>query len=165
MGRTLTRRPDRLNVTAGAQAPAVTTYGGGPAVVAVGLGLRHAAWRPVLTGVVVCPFAAAVAALMAWRAARGGQPAFVVAMRVLFVLYLGWVVGATLFPLPIRAEVASLESVGRGVSVSLVPLASIRGTLRDGTRFAQVWLIGGNVLTLAPFGFLLPFIAPRLDTM
>ena len=47
----------------------------------------------MLTGVVVYPIAAVVAALYAWRAARGGQPAFVVAMRALFVLYLGWVAG------------------------------------------------------------------------
>jgi len=118
----------------------------------------------MLTGVVVYPFAVAIAVLVGWRAARGGLPAFVVAMRVLFVLYLGWVVAATLFPVPIRAAIVSLESAGQGVSVNVVPLASIRETLRDGTLFAQVWLIGGNVLTLAPFGFLLPFIAPRLAT-
>jgi len=118
----------------------------------------------MLIGVVVYPFAAALAVLVGWRAARGGQRAFVVAMRALFVLYVGWVVGATLFPLPIRAAVVSLESAGQGVSVNLVPLASIRETLRGGTLFAQAWVIGGNILTLAPFGFLLPFVAPRLAT-
>jgi glycopeptide antibiotics resistance protein len=118
----------------------------------------------VLNGVVVYPFAVVIAVLVGWRAARGGLPAFVVAMRVLFVLYLGWVVAATLFPLPIRAGVLSLESAGRSVSVEFMPLASIRETLRDGSRFAQVWIIGGNIFTLAPFGFLLPFSAPRLAT-
>ena len=39
----------------------------------------------MLTGVVVYPAAALLAALVAWRAARSGQPAFVVAMRALFV--------------------------------------------------------------------------------
>ncbi len=34
--------------------------------------------------------------------------------------------------------------------------------MRHGTGFAQAWILGGNVLTLAPFGFLLPFAAPRL---
>jgi glycopeptide antibiotics resistance protein len=116
----------------------------------------------VLTGIVVYPIALAVAALVGWRAARSGLPAFVVAMRVLFVVYLGWVVGATLFPLPISAIAARLDAAGAGVSVDLVPLASIRQTLRDGTLFAQVWVIGGNIFTLAPFGFLLPFVAPRL---
>ena len=109
----------------------------------------------MLTGVVVYPFAAALAAVAAWRAVRGGQPAFVVAMRALFVLYLGWVIGATLFPLPVRPEVAELEAAGRGVTVGLAPLASIRDVLLHGSRFAQVWILGGNVLTLAPFGFLL----------
>jgi glycopeptide antibiotics resistance protein len=118
----------------------------------------------MLTGVVVYPAAALLAALVAWRAARGGQPAFVVAMRALFVLYLGWVAGATLFPLPGRAGVAELEAVGGGVTVDLVPLASIRDVLLHGTLFSQVWILGGNVLTLAPFGFLLPFAAPRLAT-
>ena len=118
----------------------------------------------MLTGVVVYPIAAAAAALYAWRAARDGQPAFVVAMRVLFVLYLGWVASATLFPLPVRADVIALESAGRHVAVGLVPLASIRDVLAHATRFAQVWILGGNVLTLAPFGFLLPFAAPRLAT-
>jgi len=118
----------------------------------------------VLTGIVVYPVAAALAVLAAWRAARGGQPAFVVAMRVLLVLYLGWVVGATLFPLPVRVGVAELEAVGRGVTISLAPLASIRDVLVHGTGFAQAWILGGNVLTLVPFGFLLPFAAPRLAT-
>ncbi len=116
----------------------------------------------MLTGVVVYPAAALLTALMAWRAARSGQPAFVVAMRALFILYLGWVVGATLFPLPVRPGGAELEAAGRGVTVDLLPLASIRDVLRNGTPFAQAWILGGNVLTLAPFGFLLPFAAPRL---
>ena len=118
----------------------------------------------MLTGVVVYPIAAALAALVAWRAVRAGQPAFVVVMRALFVLYLGWVAGATLFPLPVRAVVVALEAAGRHVEVGLVPLASIRDVLLHGTLFTQAWLLGGNVLTLAPFGFLLPFAAPRLAT-
>ena len=117
----------------------------------------------MLTGVVVYPAAVLLAALVAWRAARSGQPAFVVALRALFVLYLGWVAGATLFPLPVRPGVAELEAAGRGVTVDLVPLASIRDVLH-GTLFSQVWILGGNVLTLTPFGFLLPFAAPRLAT-
>ena len=116
----------------------------------------------MLTGVIVYPAAALLAAFVAWRAARSGQPAFIVAMRALFVLYLGWVVGATLFPLPVRPGVAELEAAGRGVTVDLMPLASIREVLRNGTLFAQAWILGGNVLTLAPFGFLLPYAAPRL---
>lgn len=118
----------------------------------------------MLTGVVVLPIAAALAALVAWRAARGGQPAFVVVLRALFVLYLGWVAAATLFPLPVRVTVIDLEAAGRPVEVGLVPLATIRDLLAYGTPFAQVWILGGNVLTLAPFGFLLPFAAPRLAT-
>lgn len=118
----------------------------------------------MLTGIVAYPFAVALAAVVGWRAARRGLPAFLVAMRVLFVLYLGWLVGATLFPLPIRADVVRLEAAGQGVSVDLVPLASIRETLAEGTRFAQVWILGGNVLTLVPLGFLLPFAVPRLAT-
>jgi glycopeptide antibiotics resistance protein len=116
----------------------------------------------MLTGVVVYPTAAALAALVAWRAARSGQPAFIAVMRALFVLYLGWVAGATLFPLPVRAGVVALEAVGRPVDVGLVPLASIRDALVHGTLFTQAWILGGNVLTLAPFGFLLPFAAPRM---
>jgi glycopeptide antibiotics resistance protein len=116
----------------------------------------------VLTGVVVYPVAVALAVLMAWRAARSGQPAFVVIMRALFALYLGWVAGATLFPLPVRAGVLELEAVGRQLEIGLVPLASIRDVLANGTPFAQVWILGGNVLTLAPFGLLLPFVAPRV---
>ena len=85
-------------------------------------------------------------------------------MRVLFVLYLGWVVGATLFPLPVNAVIVRLEADGRGASWGLVPLASIREVVREGSRFAQSWIIGGNVLTLAPFGFLVPFAAPGLAT-
>jgi glycopeptide antibiotics resistance protein len=118
----------------------------------------------VLTGIVVYPFAAILAAFVAWRVARSGQPAFVVALRALFVLYLGWVACATLFPLPVRPGVAELEASGAGVVVGLVPLATIRDVLANGTPFAQVWILGGNVLTLAPFGFLLPFTVPRLAT-
>jgi glycopeptide antibiotics resistance protein len=118
----------------------------------------------MLTGVVVSPIAAAAAGLYAWRAARGGQPAFVVAMRALFVLYLGWVAGATLFPLPVSALALATEAAGRHVELGLLPLASIRDVLLHGSRSAQVWILGGNVLTLAPFGFLLPFAAPGLAT-
>ncbi len=118
----------------------------------------------MVTGIVVYPFAAVLAVLVAWRAARGGQPAFVVVVRALFVLYLGWVAGATLFPLPVRAGVAELEAAGRHVAVGLIPLASIGDVLVNGTPFARVWILGGNVLTLAPFGLLLPFAAPRLAT-
>jgi hypothetical protein len=49
-------------------------------------------------------------------------------MRVLFVVYLGWVAGATLFPIPVRATVVSLEAAEQGVTVSLMPLDSIRET-------------------------------------
>jgi glycopeptide antibiotics resistance protein len=118
----------------------------------------------MLTGVVVYPIAAALAALVAWRAARTGQPAFIVVMRALFVLYLGWVAGATLFPLPVRAGVVALEAAGRHVDAGLVPLASIRDVLMHGTPFARAWILGGNVLTLAPFGFLLPFTAPWMGS-
>jgi glycopeptide antibiotics resistance protein len=118
----------------------------------------------VLTGIAVYPVAAALAALAAWRAARCGQPAFVDAMRAVFVLYLGWVAGATLFPLPVRPGVAELEAAGRGVSVGLAPLASIRDVLAHGTRFAQVWILGGNVVTPIPFGFLPPYAAPGIAT-
>ena len=48
--------------------------------------------------------------------------------------------------------------------MNFVPLASIGETMRGGTEFAMAWVIGGNILTLAPFGFLLPFVAPRLAT-
>jgi glycopeptide antibiotics resistance protein len=118
----------------------------------------------VLTGAVVYPIAAVLALLVARRAVRGGRPAFVVAMRVLLVLYLGWVAGATLFPLPVRPTVVELEAAGRGVAVQLVPLESIRDVLLHGTTFTKAWILGGNVLTLAPLGFLLPFSALRLAT-
>jgi glycopeptide antibiotics resistance protein len=118
----------------------------------------------MLTGIVVYPLAVVLAAIVGRRAARSGLPAFVVAMRILFVLYLGWVAGATLFPLPVRPLVAELEAAGTGVDVGLVPLATIRDVLLHGTPFAQAWILGGNVLTLAPFGFLLPFVAPRAAT-
>lgn len=82
----------------------------------------------MLTGVVLYPVAAAAAALYTWRAAAG-QPAFVVAMRALFVLYLGWVGGAALFPLPVSVVAIATEAAGRRVSVHLFPLASIRDVL------------------------------------
>ena len=116
----------------------------------------------MLTGVVVIPAAVVLAIVVAWRAVRRGQPGFVIALRVLFVLYLGWVVAATLFPLPIKASIREIEAAGAsGVSVQLVPLSSILDVLRYDTLFAQVWILGGNVLTLVPFGFLLPFSVPR----
>jgi glycopeptide antibiotics resistance protein len=118
----------------------------------------------VLEGYVVYPIAALISAFVAWRAARSGLPAFHVIMRALFVVYLGWVVSATLFPLPVRAAVIRAEAVGQGFHVSLLPLASIRDIVSSGSLFAQLWLLGGNVLTLAPLGILLPFALPRLAT-
>ncbi len=118
----------------------------------------------MLEGYVVYPIAALVGAVVAWRAARSGLPAFHVVMRALFVLYIGWLVSATLFPVPVRGAVLLAEAAGEGMNMSLVPLTSIRETLATGSTFTQLWILGGNVLTLAPLGFLLPFALPRLAT-
>jgi len=114
----------------------------------------------MLTAISVYPVALLAAVLVAWRGEARDLPAGQVAARVLLVLYLAWIVGATLFPVPLQ------DDGGRGLSgalnhPNLVPLASIRETLALPGLWPRLRLLGGNVLVFVPLGLLLPIVWPR----
>jgi glycopeptide antibiotics resistance protein len=117
----------------------------------------------MLEGWIVYPLAAAAAAVLAVRARRRGRRGFAVAVGALFVLYLGWMASAAFFPIPVEATVRALEGPARPIDVQLVPLRGIAAILASGTPGAIVWLVGGNILVFAPFGFMLPIVTPRAD--
>jgi glycopeptide antibiotics resistance protein len=103
------------------------------------------------------------ALLLAWRGIARRTPAWQVAARVLLAVYLGWLIGATLFPLPLH-HLAGGGGLGAALNhPNLVPFASIRATLAEQAVWPRVRLLGGNVLVFVPFGLLLPAIWPRLD--
>ncbi len=113
----------------------------------------------MLEGWVVYLPAAALGAAFGLRGARCGHGGFTAAVTTLFVLHLGWLAGATLFPVPLDATVRALEAAaGPAVAVDLVPLRGIAAVIGGGTPRTIVWLVGGNVLVFAPFGFMLPIV-------
>ncbi len=72
--------------------------------------------------------------------------------RLLLVAYLGFVGLVTLFP------------IGLGqLEPNLVPFAGIVGAFEDGGIAFGMWQLIGNMLLLAPLGFLLPSAAPRVQ--
>jgi glycopeptide antibiotics resistance protein len=117
----------------------------------------------MLEGWIVYPPAAAVAAALAVRARRRGGRGFAVAVRALFVLFLGWMASAALFPIPIDATVRALEGPARPIDVQLVPLRGVEAVLASGMLGPIVWLVGGNVLVFVPFGFMVPIVTSRAD--
>jgi glycopeptide antibiotics resistance protein len=117
----------------------------------------------MLEGWIVYPVAVAAAAVLAvrarWRVGRG----FAAPVGALLILYLGWMASAALFPIPVEATVRALESPAHPIDVQLLPLRGIAAVFASGTPAAIAWLVGGNILVFAPFGFMLPIVWPRAD--
>jgi len=113
----------------------------------------------MMEGWVVYPLAASLGAVLGLRAARRGRGGFAAAVTTLFVLYLGWLAGATLFPVPLDATVRALEAAaGPAAAVDLVPLRGVATVIGGGAPRTIAWLVGGNVLVFAPLGFMLPIV-------
>jgi glycopeptide antibiotics resistance protein len=121
----------------------------------------------MLSALIVYPVALCVAVFVGWRAAARGLSAAQVAARIILVLYLGWLVGATLFPLPLTGHLAASELgpaerlLDQYNAPNLVPLRAIRETAALGWGWPAVRLLAGNVFVFVPFGLLLPVIWPR----
>jgi len=58
--------------------------------------------------------------------------------------------------------VATLEPMGAPMQPNLVPLAGIIGTFVERGFWFGIGQLIGNLLLLAPIGFLLPIVVPRL---
>lgn len=122
----------------------------------------------MVEGVIVYPIAIAVAIVVGWRAVARHRPAWQVAARVALVLYLAWMIAATLLPIPLAGHLAPAELdpsqrlLDRYNAPNLVPLRAIRETAALGWGWPAVRLLAGNVLVFAPFGLLLPAIWSRL---
>ena len=123
----------------------------------------------MIYGWAVWPIVVSAAIVVVWRGRRGGASAAQSAARVALVVYLGWLVGAALFPVPLHGAAAAGgddANRARGVlaAVNLVPLRIIRETIGLGWGWPAVRLLAGNVLVFVPFGALAPMVWPRLRT-
>jgi glycopeptide antibiotics resistance protein len=116
----------------------------------------------LLTGAIVYPVAFVAAIAVAWHGVARHRPWWQVTAAVLLVLYIGWVIGATLFPIYLEGRSAPEELVSTLNHPNLVPLRSIRETLALDGVWQRVRLLAGNVVVFSPFGLLLPIIWPRL---
>jgi glycopeptide antibiotics resistance protein len=83
------------------------------------------------------------------------------------VAHIAFVVAVALFPLPVERElIAPARAAGWGgaaaYAVDLVPLETIRRSIRLGFGSYQFIQAAQNVLVLAPFGLYAPVLWPRL---
>lgn len=115
---------------------------------------------PVAT---VYPIALLAAVVLGRHGVARGASAGQVAARVLLALYLGWLIGATLFPLPLHHVASGQGFAAARNHPNIVPLAGIRATLDLPGVWPRVRLLGGNVLVFAPLGLLPPTIWPRFN--
>ena len=111
----------------------------------------------MLPQAVVYPFAVVAALAVGWRAVGRGRPALA---RALLVLYLGWILSMTFFPLPTDAAIIRSEAAATGFRANLVPFHTIVLQAEYESEWQKVRQLGGNVLVFAPFGILLPWAAP-----
>jgi glycopeptide antibiotics resistance protein len=82
-----------------------------------------------------------------------------VALWVLLVLYAGWIVGMTVFPIPLHA--APVPGVTRSYSMNLVPFRTIAAQLRQFDSWS-IRQLGGNLLLFVGLGLLALLAVPRL---
>ncbi|MEO5964536.1 MAG: VanZ family protein [Candidatus Limnocylindrales bacterium] len=109
-------------------------------------------------------FLVVVAVLLAGR--RRGMAADRVVAVALLAAYLLVLASLTFFPTPLPpfADAPGLGDDYRGWPypwVSPRPFETIGLALRMGTGSAQLRTLVGNVVAFVPFGFLLPWVAPR----
>jgi glycopeptide antibiotics resistance protein len=122
----------------------------------------------MLTVALVYPIFFVAALLVAWRGVARGLGPWQVSARVALVLYLGWLAGATLFPIPVAVHLTPAQLgpterlLDRLNAPNIVPLRAIRETAALGWGWPAVRLLAGNVLVFVPFGFLVPAIWPRI---
>ncbi|MBO8168877.1 MAG: VanZ family protein [Thermoanaerobacteraceae bacterium] len=69
-------------------------------------------------------------------------------------------VGVTIFPIPI-----GVPYYGDYFHVNFIPFKSIQGSLNHSWYMVPLRNIGGNLVLLAPFGFLLPLIWKSANTL
>lgn len=125
----------------------------------------------MLTAPIVYPFGIIVAIVVGWLAAARGRAAAQVAARVVLVLYLTWIIGETLFPIPIGGHLSpsELDPLQRVLDLynapNLVPTRSILDTAALGWTWPAIRLLAGNVIVFMPFGILLPILWPRLGRL
>lgn len=116
----------------------------------------------MLPGTVVYPVAILIAVVVVWRGVARGLPAARIAAQAVLVLYLGWMIGATLFPIPLDGESPVEELLSRLNAPNIIPFHTIRETLALVGVWTRVRLLAGNVVVFMPFGLLVPLVWPRL---
>ena len=101
-----------------------------------------------------------VAGFILWK--RRIQP--VRSLAVLsFVVYLIVVAALVLAPLPVDRQLINDLRAEAFLNHNFVPLSTIRDVLNGQTVAVQIRQLGGNLLLLAPLGFLLPFLHQRFE--
>jgi len=78
----------------------------------------------------------------------------------LFFFYLVALVGVTIFPIPI-----GIPRYNDYFHVNFIPFKSILGSLNHSWYMVPLRNIGGNLVLLAPFGFLLPLVWKGVNTL
>ncbi|MDK2984514.1 MAG: hypothetical protein PWQ96_156 [Clostridia bacterium] len=78
----------------------------------------------------------------------------------LFFLYLVGLVGVTIFPIPV-----GIPYYGDYIHVNFIPFKSILGSFTHSWYMVPLRNIGGNLVLLAPFGFLLPLLRKDINTL
>ncbi|KKM09446.1 hypothetical protein SY88_18965 [Clostridiales bacterium PH28_bin88] len=78
----------------------------------------------------------------------------------MFFFYLVALMGVTIFPIPL-----GIPCYGDYFHANFIPFKSILGSLHHSWYMVALRNIGGNLVLLAPFGFLLPMIRKDVNTL
>lgn len=78
----------------------------------------------------------------------------------LFFFYLVALVGVTIFPIPV-----GVPHYGDYFHANFIPFRSILGSFNHFWYMVPLRNIGGNLILLAPFGFLLPLVWKEANTL
>ncbi len=116
----------------------------------------------MLEATILYPIAVFVAVAVAWWSVARRLSWWQVAARVLLVVYLAWLFGATFFPVSLEGESVYEALLSRLNQPNIIPFHTIIETLTLPSTWIKVRLLLGNVLVFVPFGVLAPVIWPRL---
>lgn len=103
-----------------------------------------------------------VVAVLVWRGSARRVPWQRTALQATFVAYIAWVVGMTLFPVPLEQAGPAERLVSELNRPNAVPGRTIAETVRLDSAWQRARLLLGNVLVFAPFGLLAPVMSARV---
>ena len=116
----------------------------------------------MLEATILYPIAVFAAVAVAWWSVARRLRWWQVAARVLLVVYLAWLFGATFFPVSLEGESVLETLISRLNQPNFIPFHTVRETFTLAGTWIKVRLLLGNVLVFVPFGVLAPVVWPRL---